>query len=349
MKKTLQIATVSFLGVVLAAGLVVIYLLLGTDLLLKDHSNGISNQGYTGNNTANSVTIDDTVEKLSVEYTGGEILAGGQAIADDFVVEVVYKNGDRVRVTDYECKMLEDDFRLEKGSNTFVFTYGTLSAVKTVEANSINRYIFAPTYVKYNVDSDKAEALITQIESGEISYKDAFADVAFTGDSQIKALESFSILTSNTVQAEVGMSFDYLEENFDTVITKAYGKSALIVHYGINNLSTDEATRQVRLNQYKNLLARLKTELPGTRVIVSGLFPVSNDSFYIQPRFAYINLYNFNILEICMELGIEYYSNCEFLTDNQQYFEGDGLHLIPSFYTEYWLNDIIRTLGIGYE
>ena len=103
----------------------------------------------------------------------------------------------------------------------------------------------------------------------------------------IKALETYRLLDVNNVEALVGASADYLEQNFSTVVTKAYGKDALIVHYGINSLSVSENERNRRIEQYRGLLLRLKEELPETRIIVSGVFPVSDRIYYNKGSFGY--------------------------------------------------------------
>lgn len=344
-KKVRDIIVLAGISVVLLASLVLLYMVLFTKVFFDKDKPTVGNQGIVERPTTEIVDDSDIVE-LRVRYEGGELYAGGNVIADDFIVEAVNKDGSVKHIKNYESAMISEDYRLKEGSNTLVFYYGSKSAVITLEAINVrNSYIFAPTYILHKGNGN-SEDTVKQIEEGIITYKDALSQVAFTGDSQIKALETYRLLDVNTVEALVGASADYLEQNFSTVVTKAYGKDALIVHYGINSLSVSENERNRRIEQYRGLLLRLKEELPETRIIVSGVFPVSDRIYYNKGSFAYINQYNFDLLDMCMEIGVEYYSNNEYMTNHQEVFSADGLHLEYKFYNEYWLKDLITTLKL---
>ena len=45
-------------------------------------------------------------------------------------------------------------------------------------------------------------------------------------------------------------------------------------------------------------------------------------------------------------LDIEYYSNNQYISGHQELFSADGLHLTPGFYKDYWLKDLILTMGL---
>ena len=344
-KKVRDIIVLVGVSIVLLASLVLLYMVLFTKVFFNDDKPTAGNHGIVGQPPIDMVD-DSEILELKVRYEGGELFAGGSVIAEDFIVEAVYKDGSVKHIKNYECVMMSEDYRLKEGSNTLVFYYGRKSAVITLEAVNVrSAYIFAPTYILHK-GNGHSEDTVNQIEAGSLTYKEALAGVAFTGDSQIKALETYRILDANTVEALVGASADYLEQNFSTVVTKAYGKDALIVHYGINSLSVSENERSRRVEQYKDLLLRLKEELPETRIIVSGVFPVSDRIYYNKGSFAYINQYNFDLLDMCMEIGVEYYSNNEYMTNHQEVFSADGLHLEYKFYNEYWLKDLITTLKL---
>lgn len=343
-RKVRDIIVLTGISIVLACSLVLLSLLLFTDVFFGNNNkivyNGSSDDGQYE-------TVDDSeVSELRVSYNGGELFAGGSLIKDSFTVEIIKKDGTVSRVNNYTCDMLNDAYRLKEGSNTLIFYYGKKHAAITLEAVNVrSRYIHAPTYVLYG-NGSSSEDKLKNIENGKLTYKEALYNVAFTGDSQIEALETYRILDSNTVEALVGASADYLEQNFSTVVTKAYGKDALIVHYGINSLSASEEERTRRIEQYRELLVKLKEELPGTRVIVSGVFPVSSTIYYNKASFAYIDSYNFDLLEMCMEEEVEFYSNSEYMVSHQELFCADGLHLEYEFYADYWLKDLIEVMGL---
>lgn len=347
MKKAGSIIILSGMSILLIGCLVFLYLLVGTEVFFKktDNSSNI-NIGEYGTAGENMPEPEINGKEMKAEYIGEQAFAGGRLTADSFKVVVSDGEGQEATVTNYQCSMINnEEYRLGVGSNTFVFYYGDLSATVTVEAVDPEKYSsFAPSYVLHK--KKDTGATIEGIKNGTISFADALSRVAFTGDSQIAALVSYNLLTNNSVEALIGASADYLAEQFDVVVTKAYGKDALIVHYGINSLSAQAGERAFRIAQYKELLEKLKEELPGTRIIVSGVFPVSSTIQSSRPSFGYINSYDFELLKMCMDINIEYYSNNEYMTAHQEYFSGDGLHLEPRFYSEYWLMDLIETMGL---
>lgn len=111
-------------------------------------------------------------------------------------------------------------------------------------------------------------------------------------------------------------------------------------------MSASAEERERRISQYTELLSRLKAEVPDTRIIVSGVFPVSDTIYNNKLSFAYINQYNYELLKMCINLDIEYYSNNQYISGHQELFSADGLHLTPGFYKDYWLKDLILTMGL---
>lgn len=349
MKKAGSIVILSCMSIILIGCLVFLYLILGTKIFFKDNNDaavdGLINQ------TAGEIVgpgPDFKPAEIVATYIGDQAFAGGRVTSDKFVVRLKDEDGKEYELLNYKCSMLDNEnYRLGEGSNTFVFYYNDLSTTVTIEAvNPENYGVYAPSYVLYTANRKNALDKIEAVESGKMTFAEATSNIVFTGDSQIAALRSYRLLDANTVEALVGATADYLEEKFDAVVTKAYGKQALVVHYGINSLSSSAQEREYRISQYRELLLRLKNELPGTRIIVSGVFPVSNTIQFSKPSFGYINNYDFELLKMCMEIDVEYYSNNEYMVAHQEYFSDDGLHLKPSFYSEYWLKDLMMTMGI---
>lgn len=342
-----KVAIVVALGVVLVVGVVVIALISFSNLF-----SGVFPDGklpFFGNDYAYNglpVNSHNTADSLSVTYVGEELYAGCQLVPEDFKVVVQYKDGESEEITNYDSIILDDAYRLVKGSNSVVFYYGNLSTTITLQAMDTENMIYPPNYVLYPGNKTSSLETVTKLESGAITYKDALSKVGFTGDSQIKALSSFGILPENQVIAKVGESYGYMEENLDKIIAMGSDKEVIIVHYGINTLNPSPTDRSARVEHYKTLLLRLKNALPNTRIVVSGVFPVADSIYYNQQRFAYINDYNKELFSMCCEIGVEYLSDNEYMTAHQEVFSGDGLHLTKEFYTNYWLKNIITTLGI---
>ena len=302
-----------------------------------------SGEGYTGTNPA---FWHEGTESMTVTYSGKTVYAGGQVDPEDFDVILHFKDGTSEEITGYDSIVLTDTFRLEEGTNTIAFYFEGLWASTSVYAVDATTMPYLPSYVLHAGDEADSQEKVDRIDRGELSLQDAMKDVAFTGDSQIEALSAFNILPEDQVVAKVGESLNYMEANLNKIISRSWTKKALVVHYGINTLSTNSADRVTAVERYKGLLLKLKEALPNTRIIVSGLFPVADTIYLDQLRFAYINDFNALLFEMCCEIGVEYLSDNEYISTHQTYFFGDGLHLKSSFYTEYWLKNLILTMGI---
>lgn len=289
---------------------------------------------------------EETVETLTATYTGGTLYATGHALASDFTVEVVYGDGTEREVVDYTSEELSNNRTLQVGENTFTFAYDGLQTQVTVTAIDYHTLAYPPSYSTVAVNAAQAEDTILQIQNGQLTYQDVFSEVAFSGDSQIKALATNDIISMEQIVAEIGMSFEYLDAHFADVVAIAQNKKVLLLHYGINTLNLSEQTRIDNVSYYKDIITRLQAALPNVRIIVSGVFPVADTIVNSQERFQYITSYDFLILDMCMSLGIDYLSNNEYMVSHQEVFGSDGLHLTPEFYTEYWLKSLIRTMGI---
>lgn len=344
-----KIAVLSILSIILASGITILVLLVFTDVFTGIFPSAEEN---TGTNGYMDYILDNDGQKynltgINAEYTGIQEYAGSQISSEDFSVMAEYSDGSEVEVTDYSCDNLTEDYRLVEGSNNFIFRYGNYSSIVSVNAKNARELITPPDYILHKVDKEAAEELINQIDNGSITYAQAFSGVAFTGDSQIKALATNGIFTMQNIVAEIGESISYFEANYSEVVNIGTGKSILIVHYGINTLSESQSGNEELVARYRTLLERLKNDLPDTRIVVSGIFPVANTILYSKPRFMQINNYDFMLYEMCQELGIEYLSDNEYLTANQNYFSNDGLHLTREFYTDYWLKRMITVLGIS--
>ena len=344
----MKIAMAAGLGTLLVCGIVAIGLIAFSDLFSIKPTASPSRE-YNYNDPYGGLKPDKNNSKeksLKVQYLGDVLYAGGQAVPDSFEVILEREDGSTERVTDYESVVLDDSFRLTEGTNTIEFTYDGLKASVDVNAVNVRNLPYPPNYVLRSVDITAARQKVDGLNNGTLSFADAFSNMSFTGDSQIRALATNGIISEEYIVARNGESYDFFNDNMDSVITMASGKDAVIVHYGINTLSTSAEERSNRINQYKDLLLRLKSACPDTRIIVSGVFPVCYTIFGSQQRFEYINDYDFELCEMCMEIGVEYLSDNAYMMEHQDVFGSDGLHLTKELSTGYWLKNLVTTMGL---
>lgn len=189
----------------------------------------------------------------------------------------------------------------------------------------------------------KIEESITEIENGNKSYRQVFNDVYIAGDSLMYAIAAYDILNYNHTIAEVNAGFNHLNTNFDKIVKLR--PPILILHYGINMISSKESKAQRFARQYTDVIQRLKEALPNTRIIVSLIFPVDT-TIAQNERFTGIDRYNELLIEMCEKENIEYLDSSAVVKANTKYYGDDGIHFSKKFYSEHWLKHVMREVKI---
>ena len=190
----------------------------------------------------------------------------------------------------------------------------------------------------------KTQEIISLIQAGELSYRKALSDLYIAGDSLMAGLEVYNILNANHIFAEVSASLHHLEANLSKIIAKR--PPILLLHYGLNMISTSDAQLNTFITNYTSLIRQLQQKLPNTRIVVSLLFPVDR-SKAVSAEFGRIDAYNSALKEMCQTLGIEALDSAPAFGGRTDFYGADGIHLSASFYRNNWLVHLIRELEIG--
>ena len=186
----------------------------------------------------------------------------------------------------------------------------------------------------------KTQEIISLIQAGQLSYRKALSDLYIAGDS----LEVYNILNANHIFAEVSASLHHLESNLSKIVAKH--PPILLLHYGLNMISTSDAQLNTFIRNYTSLIRQLQDKLPKTRIVVSLLFPVDR-SKAVSPEFGRIDDYNSALKEMCTTLGVEWLDSAPAFGGSTAFYGADGIHLSASFYRNNWLVHLIRELEIG--
>lgn len=189
----------------------------------------------------------------------------------------------------------------------------------------------------------RVDDVLADIDSGKTTYRKVFQDVYIVGDSLMNGLEAYNILNSNHLVTQVSASLYHLDGNLNKIIRM--NPPILILHYGVNMISTDRKYLNNYITMYTGLIQKLQASLPDTRIIISGIFPV-NRNIARANRFGMINEYNQNLINMCNKLDIEYMDSSSVLYAHPECYGGDGIHLSKAFYERYWLRFIIKEMGI---
>ncbi|MGN1443984.1 MAG: GDSL-type esterase/lipase family protein [Acutalibacteraceae bacterium] len=183
---------------------------------------------------------------------------------------------------------------------------------------------------------------IKQIQSGQKSYRQVFDNVYFMGDSLMEGLHAYNILNPSRLITQVSAGLSHLEQNMNKIINAR--PPILIIHYGLNSISTSDAQIDAFVQRYTTDIKKLKKALPQTRIIISLLFPI-NTSIATAARFKAVGKFNNALKIMCKSLSVEYLDSTSVINANKQFYEPDGIHMKYSFYGN-WLEFIMKEKGI---
>lgn len=198
-------------------------------------------------------------------------------------------------------------------------------------------------YSQKKAEQQNIKKVLKAIDNGKTTYRKLFRNVYVVGDSLMNGLEVYDILNSNNLVTQVSANFKHLSDNIPKII--GMNPPVLILHYGINMIGTTKAQKNSFISTYSGLIGEIKTALPDTRIIVSGIFPVDR-SIASAERFGNIGAYNKALKKMCSEMKIEFLDSSSVLKAHPECYGVDGIHLSKSFYSKYWLRFIVKEKGI---
>lgn len=220
--------------------------------------------------------------------------------------------------------------------------FATLEGVDTNEVELIIRKL-EEKRIDPTGNKKKVEELLKNIKKGKISYRKALKDVYIVGDSLMNGLEAYDILNSNHLITQVSASLYHLSDNIEKIVK--INPPILVLHYGINMISTSDEMKDNYISMYTKLIKKLKKKLPDTRIIVSGIFPVDREKATAK-RFGKVDAYNKALKVMCKKLDVDFLDNKPLLKKHNDCYGSDGIHFSKKFYEKYWLNYLIKEMEI---
>ena len=190
---------------------------------------------------------------------------------------------------------------------------------------------------------EQIQETLQKLENDEISYKQIFADTFVAGDSLVNSLEIYGVLNESMLATQVSASLSHLEDSVPAIISA--NPQNIILHYGLNVISTQQSQLDSFISDYSELIIRLQESLPDSRIIISGIFPVDT-TVETRAQFKKVSDYNKALSAMCRSLGVEFLDSANAFKGNEDYYAYDGMHLSLGFYTDIWLPYIIENKGI---
>lgn len=199
-------------------------------------------------------------------------------------------------------------------------------------------------YVPWKFDHDKAGQAADGVLADEGMTKEVFSDTLFVGDSIMTGFSDFKLADEGNVIATVGAFLKpHLYDNMDAIIS--YSPKFLVLHYGLNEMDPDEYVTDAFIGRYRECIEKIKESVPGIRIVVCGLMPVTDKAVESNQRFGCVEQYNKKLREMCVELGVGYNEDSELFASHPELYTGDGIHVQRKLYVM-WIDKLIREMGI---
>ncbi len=184
-----------------------------------------------------------------------------------------------------------------------------------------------------------AEYVEKSIKDGTLTYEKLFDGTMLVGDYTAATIRMYNLLPERQCIGRTDANLDYLSEQLVTIV--ANKPQTLILHIGLYELNADVTQMQTAfIERYKTILEQLAMLLPGTRIVVSSIFPVTNDAQQADPKYENRMVYNAALQAMCIDNGWQFLYNESIVTQHADLFSSGGVFLSGDFYEDYWLQYI---------
>lgn len=192
-----------------------------------------------------------------------------------------------------------------------------------------------------NSGKENRKKILKALEDG--NFELACKDILISGDSIVKSIMEYGILSTSHVMAEIGAGTEYLDDISKDII--AANPKYLILHFGENQVVSEEHAA-VFADAYGEIIKQLKKKLPNTKIYVDSIFPVLEKAYGSEPYLVHIPAYNAEIKKMAKEIGVTYLDYDELWASiSPDYYDMDGIHPVSKFYTEQYLPFVLAEVG----
>ncbi len=189
----------------------------------------------------------------------------------------------------------------------------------------------------------EVEARMQELTDGTVDVWSLFDDAVLMGDSRVEEISNYEFLPKNRVLAHLGANIRKLKEDEDALL--ALNPSYVFLGYGINDTEQVEwwPDADAYIPEYKEILKDITAKMPDTKFYVNSIIPAQDWTFDEYPTYAEVPEWNVELKKMCEELGVGYIDCDQIAADNQDLYEGDGIHFLPEFY-KIWMAKIWTTV-----
>lgn len=184
---------------------------------------------------------------------------------------------------------------------------------------------------------------VNESNSNSISYyQSCFENSIVIGDSITEGLVAYKYLTEDMVIHKIGASLISSDELFEKA--SSLQPKAIFFSFGMNDTGYFNGDGKLFAKKYKEIISAFKSKSPDTKIYINCILPPNNDAINNHPSYGNYKDYNDNLQLLCDELKITFIDNSIYLTENPQFYAGDGIHVSAKYYP-LWLDNMIEKAG----
>lgn len=195
--------------------------------------------------------------------------------------------------------------------------------------------------VKKKVQKKRKKERKEAIESGKVDYTSVFDDYVVLGDSRAVGFESYGVLDSSRVLADVGTNVQNVDSHLEEI--KALKPSMVILSFGLNDMEGDlDSLKGGYGAVYAKEIKKVLKIVPDAKIYVLSILPVTSSAISNSPPLSNISHYNKALKKMCKKYHWVYVDGSNLIDDDSIY-EGDGIHFKGSFY-DTWTKYIAQSI-----
>lgn len=195
--------------------------------------------------------------------------------------------------------------------------------LKALESRSVSE-------IEARLREIREEFGVGNIALDQIPNRKYFENALFMGDSLTEAILHYDFLPPSNVVAQVGRNTMTARE--DVALLENLSPTRLFLWYGQNDL-TSFSTAESFASSYQDLIVEIRKVQPEAEIVLLSISPVTEAAVIKQPELKRQRMGEFNaaLQKLATERGYIYLDVGGIL--EEEYYEPDGIHVKPRFYT----------------
>ncbi len=221
-----------------------------------------------------------------------------------------------------------------------VYEQASLAAQAQQAQMELTMHQSQDTVAKRFKDKQSLANYISQaIAEGTLTYEKLFDGTLLVGDYAASTVRLYNLLPERQCIGSTDAGLDFLNEQIVTIV--ANKPETLILHFGMYELNADMTQMQPAfIERYKSIIQQIQYLLPGVRIVVSSIFPVTSEAQQSDPKYDSRVVYNAALHAMCNDNGWQYLYNEAIVSQHADLFGAGGVFLSGDFYENYWLQHI---------